>query len=68
MTTMQESMRETEAEDLVLTPPPEPAKHSRHVSIALSHMNKQRDKLNAKLAQLVAERDALDVAIEAIGK
>lgn len=41
-------------------------KPNRHVTIALNHMNKQRDSLNAKISTLTAERDGLDAAILAL--
>jgi len=41
-------------------------KRGRHVTIALNHMQKQRDALTKKINSLSKERDGLDQAIDAI--
>ena len=42
------------------------AKLGRHVTIALNHMNKQRDGLTKKINALTVERDGITAAIEAL--
>jgi hypothetical protein len=37
-----------------------PKKLNRHVVIALNHMKKRRDALNAQLAKLIEERDGIE--------
>jgi len=45
---------------------PEKPKPSRHVNVALSHLNKQRDKALAQRAKLTKEIESLDAAILAL--
>lgn len=45
----------------------EPKKPNRHVVIALNHMNKRREMLPVKTAELRKEIEELDAAILALG-